>query len=107
MDGLYLNTRKQQKKGQEMNTNDVMCKYSMSVDDVLNVRAIYGGTVSIVPNELLDEFSDDMHCQSLDLPQPKSTRRCKVQFKSVDDSDYNRAMGLFLMLPAEELRGIL
>ena len=105
MDGLYLNTRKQQKKGQEMNTNDVMCKYSMSVDDVLNVRAIYGGTVSIVPDELLDDFSDDMH--SLNAPQLKSTRRCKVQFKSVDDSDYNRAMGLFLMLPAEELRVIL
>ena len=105
MDGLYLNTRKQQKKGQEMNTNDVMCKYSMSVDDVLNVRAIYGGTVSIVPDELLDEFSEEMH--SLNPPQPKSTRRCKVQFKSVDDSDYNRAMALFLMLLAEELRAIL
>ena len=90
-----------------MNGNDVMCKYCMNIDDVLNVRAIYGGTVSIVPDELLDEFSEEMHCQSLDPPHPKSTRRCKVQFKSVDDSDYNRAMGLFLMLPAEELRGIL
>ena len=107
MDGLYLNTRKRQKKGQEMNTNDVMCKYCMNIDDVLNVRAIYGGPVSIVPNELLDEFSDDMHCQSLNPPQPKSTRRCRVRFKSADDSDYNRAMALFLMLPAEELRAIL
>ena len=90
-----------------MNANDVMCKFSMSVDDVLNVRAIYGGTVSIVPDELLEEFSDDMHCQPLNPPQPKSTRRCKIRFKSVDDSDYNRAMMLFLMLPAEELRAIL
>ena len=88
-----------------MNGNGVMCKYSMSIDDVLNVRAIYGGTVSIVPDEHLDEFSDDMH--SLNLPHPKSTRRCKVRFKSVDDSDYNRAMALFSMLPAEELRAIL
>ena len=88
-----------------MNANDVMCKFSMSVDDVLNVRAIYGGTVNIIPDELLDEFLDDMH--SLDPPQPKSTRRCKIRFKSVDDSDYNRAMALFLMLPAEELRAIL
>ncbi len=89
-----------------MNGNGVMCKYSMSIDDVLNVRAIYGGTVSIVPDELLDEFSEEMHCQSLDPPHPKSTRRCKVRFKSVDDSDYNKAMALFLMLPAEELRAI-
>ena len=90
-----------------MSANDIMRKYSMSVDDVLNVRAIYGGTVSIVPDELLDEFSEEMHCQSLDPPQPKSSRRCKVRFKSVDDSDYNKAMALFLMLPAEELRVIL
>ena len=90
-----------------MNANDVMFKYGMGIDDVLNVRAIYGGTVSIVPDELLDEFSEDMQYQSLDLPQPKSTRRCKVRFKSVDDSGYNRAMMLFLMLPAEELRAIL
>ena len=88
-----------------MNANDIMRKYSMSVDDVLNVRAIYGGTVSIVPDELLDDFSDDMH--SLNAPQPKSTRRCRVRFKSVDDSNYNRAMALFLMLSTEELRGIL
>ena len=88
-----------------MNANDIMRKYSMSVDDVLNVRAIYGGTVSIVPDELLDDFSDDMH--SLNAPQLKSTRRCKVQFKSVDDSDHNRAMALFLTLSTEELRAIL
>ena len=29
-----------------MNANDIMRKYSMGLDDVLNVRAIYGGTVS-------------------------------------------------------------
>ena len=90
-----------------MNANDVMWKYSMNIDDVLNVRAIYGGTVAIVPDELLDEFAGDMHYQPLDPPQPDSTRRCKVQFKSVDDSDYNKAMALFLMLPTEELRAIL
>ena len=90
-----------------MKANDVMHKYSMSIDDVLNVRAIYGGAVSIVPDELLDEFSDDMHCQPLDPLQPESTRRCKVQFKSLDDSDYNKAMTLFLMLGAEELKAIL
>lgn len=90
-----------------MNANDVMCKYGMGVDDVLNVRAIYGGTVSIVPDELLDVFSDDIRCQPLNLPRPKPTRRCKVRFKSVDDSDYNRAMMLFLVLSTEELRAIL
>lgn len=47
-----------------MNVNDVICKFSMSVDDVLNVRAIYGGTVSIVPDELLDEFSEGMYRHS-------------------------------------------
>ncbi len=90
-----------------MNVNDVMFKYGVSIDDVLNVRAIYGGTVSIVPDELLDEFSNDLHCQPVNLPHPEPTKRCKVRFKSVDDSDYNRAMALFLMLPAEELRAIL
>ena len=90
-----------------MNTNDVMHKYSMNIDDVLNVRAIYGGTVAIVPDELLDEFAGGVYYQPLDPHQPTSTRRCKVQFKSVDDSDYNKAMALFLRLPAEELRTIL
>lgn len=90
-----------------MNANDVMCKYGMSIDDVLNVRAMYGGTVSIVPDELLAEFAGDMHYQPPDPPQPESTRRCRVQFKSVDDGDYNKAMALFLMLPTEELRAIL
>ena len=88
-----------------MNANDVMCKYSLSIDDVLNVRAIFGGTVSIVPDELLDKFTEEMYRQPLDSAQ--STGRCKVRFNSVDDSDYNRAMALFLMLPAEELRAIL
>ena len=90
-----------------MSRDDVMAKYNIGIDDVLNVRAIFGGTVSIVPDELLDEFSDDRHCQPLVPPKSESKRKCKVQFKAVDDSDYNRAMTLFLVLPAEELRAIL
>ena len=90
-----------------MNVKDVMYKFGMTIDDVLNVRAIYGGTVSIVPDELMDEFSEEMYRQSVDSAQSKSTGRCKVRFKSIDDSGYNRAMMLFLMLPAEELRTIL
>ena len=90
-----------------MNANDVMFKYGMSIDDVLNVRAIYGGTVSIVPDDLLDEFSEEMYHQSPDAAQSNSTGRCRVRFKSVGDHDYHRAMTLYLMLPAEELRAIL
>ena len=86
-----------------MSFNDVMRKYRMSVDDVLNVRAIYGGTVTSAP----DEHLGDLHrMERPDTPWPKPTR-CNVHFKSVDDSDYNRAIGLFLVLTAEELKAIL
>lgn len=40
-----------------MNINDVMEKYQMSIDDVLNVRAIYGGTVTIAPDEHLRDVT--------------------------------------------------
>ncbi len=33
-----------------MTIDDVMRKYRMSVENVLNVREIYGGTVSIAPD---------------------------------------------------------
>ena len=36
-----------------MKIDNVMRKYSMSIDDVLNVRAIYGGTVTIASDEHL------------------------------------------------------
>ena len=86
-----------------MSVNDVMTKYSMSVDDVLNVRAIYGGTVTIAPNKHLG----DVHrMERPDTPWPKPTR-CNVHFKSVDDKDYDRAMTLFLVFTADELRAIL
>jgi hypothetical protein len=34
-----------------MNIDDVMRKYRMSIDDVLNVRAIYSSTGTIAPDE--------------------------------------------------------
>ena len=50
-----------------MNINDVMEKYRMSIDDVLNVRAIYGGTVTITP----DEHLGDVHrMERPDTPCP-------------------------------------
>ena len=36
-----------------MDIDNIMRKYCMSIDDVLNVRAIYGGTVSIAPDRHL------------------------------------------------------
>ena len=86
-----------------MSINDVMNKYSMSVDDVLNVRAIYGGTVTIAPDEHLGDMS---RMERPETPWPKPTR-CNVHFKSIDDEDYNRAMTLFLVLTTEELQAIL
>ena len=86
-----------------MSINNVMRKYRMSVDDVLNVRAIYGGTVTIAP----DEHLGDVHrMERPNTPWPKPTR-CNVHFKSIDDSNYDRAMTLYLVLTAEELRAIL
>ena len=38
-----------------MTINDVMKKCCMNVDDVLNVQAIYGGTVTIAPDEHLGD----------------------------------------------------
>lgn len=49
-----------------MNVKDVMYKFGMTIDDVLNVRAIYGGTVSIVPDEALDEFLEEVYRQFVD-----------------------------------------
>ena len=86
-----------------MTIDDVIQKYSMNIDDVLNVRAIYNGTITIAP----DEHLGDVHrMEPPDAPWPKPTR-CNVHFKSVDDEDYNRAMTLFLFLSTEELRTIL
>ena len=36
-----------------MTIDNVMRKYSMSIDDVLNVRAFYGGTITIADDEHL------------------------------------------------------
>ena len=86
-----------------MAIDDIMRKYHMSIDDVLNVRAIYGGTVTIAP----DEHLGDVHrMERPDTPWPKPTR-CNVHFKSINDEDYNRAMTLFLFLSTEELEAIL
>lgn len=62
--------QKTQEGAKEMNINEVMSKYSTSVDDVLNVWAIYGGTVTIAPDECLE----DVHHrgQFRDLQQPLS-----------------------------------
>ena len=70
---------------------------------MLNVQAIYGGTVTIAPDEHL---ADAPRMERPDTPWPKPTR-CNVHFKSVDDNDYNRVMTLFLVLTADELRAIL
>lgn len=36
-----------------MNRDDVIRKYNMSIDDVLNTRAIYGGTITTAADEHL------------------------------------------------------
>ena len=83
--------------------DDVMEKYRMSIDDVLNVRAIYDGTTTIAP----DEHLGDLHrMERPDTSWPRPTR-CNVHFKSIDDEEYDRAMTLYLVLTAEELRAIL
>ena len=86
-----------------MTIDNVMRKYSMSIDDVLNVRAIYGGTVTIASDEHLARAN---RMERPDTPWNKPTR-CRVRFKSLSDPDYNRAMTLFLILSKEELRTIL
>lgn len=52
--GKQLNIRTTIMKN-AMDTDDIMSKYCMSVDDVLNVRAIYGGTFNIAPDEYLGD----------------------------------------------------
>ena len=86
-----------------MTIDNVMRKYSMSTDDVLNVRAFYGGTITIADDEHL---ADVNRMERPDTPWHKSTR-CHVRFKSLADPDYNRAMTLFLCLSNEELSTIL
>lgn len=80
-----------------------MEKYRMSRDDVLNVRAIYGGTVTIAADEHLERVH---RIERPETPWPQPTR-CNVHFKSVGDSDYTRARTLFLKQTAEELQAIL
>ena len=86
-----------------MKIDNVRRKYSMSIDDVLNVRAIYGGTVTIASDEHLAHVN---RMERPDTPWNKPTR-CRVRFKSLSDPDYNRAMTLFLILSKKELRTIL
>ncbi len=86
-----------------MTIDNVMRKYHMSIDDVLNVRAMYGGTIIIADDEHL---ADVKRMERPDTPWPKPTR-CHVRFKSLADPDYNRAMTLFLILSNEELQTIL
>ena len=86
-----------------MTIDNIMRKYDMSIDEVLNVRAMYGGTVNIASNEHL---ADVNRMERPDTPWPKSTR-CHVRFKSLTAPDYNRAMTLFLILSNEELSTIL
>ena len=40
-----------------MTIDAVMRKYHMSIDDVLNVRAMYGGPVTIAADEHLGDIS--------------------------------------------------
>ena len=86
-----------------MTIDNVMRKYSMSIDDVLNVQAMYGGTVTIASDEHL---ADARRMERPDTPWHKSTR-CHVRFKSLANPNYNRAMTLFLCLSNEELSTIL
>ena len=86
-----------------MTIDNVRHKYNMSLDDVLNVRAIFGGTVAVAADEHLEELN---RIERPETPWPKPTR-CKVRFNSLDDPDYNRAMTLFLILSKEELEAIL
>lgn len=87
----------------QMNRERVMRKYDMSIDDVLNVRAIYGGTVTVCADEHLDRLSE---MERPETPWAKPTR-CHVRFKSLGDPDYNRSVTLFLILSKEELEAIL
>ena len=86
-----------------MTIDNVMRKYSMSIDDVLNVRAFYGGTITNASDERL---ADAYRMERPDTPWHKSTR-CHVRFKSLANPNYNRAMTLFLCLSNEELSTIL
>lgn len=86
-----------------MTIDSVMRKYYMNIDDVLNVRAMHGGTVTIAADEHL---ADVNRMERPDTPWPKPTR-CHVRFKSLTDPDYNRAITLFLILSNEELSTIL
>ena len=75
----------------------------MTIDDVLNVQALYSGTITNASDERL---ADAYRMERPDTPWNKPTR-CRVRFKSLADPDYNRAMTLFLILSKEELRTIL
>ena len=86
-----------------MTIDSVMRKYNMNIDDVLNVRSMHGGTVTIAADEHL---ADVNRMERPDTPWPKPTR-CHVRFKSLADPDYNRSMTLFLILSNEELSTIL
>ena len=86
-----------------MTIDNVMRKYHMSIDDVLNLRAIYDGTVTIAADEHLGDVN---RMERPDTPWSKPTR-CHVRFKSLADPDYNRAITLFLFLSKAELRTIL
>ena len=61
------------------------------------------GTITVAADEHLEELN---RMESLDIPCPKPTR-WKIRFKSLVDTDYNRATALFLKLSNEELQTIL
>ena len=86
-----------------MTIDNVRQKYNMSIDDVLNVRAMCDGTIKVADDEHLEKLN---RMEQLDTPWSNPTR-CKVHFHSFDDPDYNRAITLYLFLPIKELRIVL
>lgn len=109
-----------------MNNNDIlkdiMDKYNMDIEDVLNVRAMFGGTITVCSEEDLvqvKEFSktiqeSDEHKSFLEEMDKKNgdgviktQKRCSVHFKSIDDPKYNKAMHLYLVMSDQELNDIL
>ena len=88
-----------------MNRIDVMRKYNLSVNDVLNLRAYYGGKVYV---EEVHADEDGVVTEGVKQWSDGGMGRCSVQFTTVAETiDFNRTQALFITLSDEAFNAIL
>ena len=88
-----------------MNRNEVMRKYKITPGQVLILRALWGGDLTVKwPDG--SSYQRTHHPDESEDPDDRFRKRCKMEV-SDDDFDYNRAQSLYIFLSNDELRAVL